>query len=153
MQKIATNTSVNIKRPRSIIIVSVLTLIAVMPPMIEVLAGMFSREIAFAYPPRPIIEPFIYFLIDIPLLLVCIISGIGLFKRQRWSWFVAIGLHVVVFSVHVAACITVGPDATGRGFIGSFDGSYGRYASISISLISLYFLSRKDVRNHLSKSQ
>jgi len=143
-----TNKSVGSRRPITVTILSILTFAAVVPPFAE----QFKRdplEIAFVYPPRPIIDVFSYLLIDIPLFLVSIIAGIGLIKRQRWAWFVAIGLYSLVFSIHLAACITLGRDSAGTGFMGSFDGTYGRYASIAISLIAFYLLSRNDVRTYL----
>ncbi|AIF85205.1 hypothetical protein NTE_03173 [Candidatus Nitrososphaera evergladensis SR1] len=129
-------------------------LIAVIPPI----AGQPRRdplEIAFVYPssppqPRPVIGEAYYFVIDILLLLLSIISGIGLLKRQRWAWFSAIGLFALVIFVHVAASIAVGPDEAGQGFIGTFDSSYGRLASIAISLTGFYLLSRRGVRNYLN---
>ena len=80
---------------------------------------------------------------------VSIISGIGLVKRQRWAWFVALGLYVAVLSVHLVASISVGYDTTGQIVASRFGGSYGLYASLMISLVALYLLSRKDVRTYL----
>lgn len=127
---------------------AILTFVAVIPPFAEEFTN-HRFEVSFVYPPRPIIDLFFYLLIDIPLLLVCIISGIGLAKRQRWAWFLAIGAHITVFSVHTLASITIGPDSTGSGIAGSFEGSTGRYAAILISLVALYLLSRKDVRGYI----
>jgi hypothetical protein len=126
-------------------------LIAVIPPLAE----QFKRdplEVSFVYPPyppRPIINEINNLAIDIPLLLLCIISGIGLFIHKKWAWFSAFGLFSLVFAVHVAASISLGEDVTGKGITGSFDASYGRYASIAISLVSFYLLARNDVRIYL----
>lgn len=150
-----TNQTESSSRPVSVVILAVLTFFAVIPPMAEQVAERFTHnplEVAFVYPPyppRPIIDAFLNFLIDIPLLSVSIISGIGLVKHQRWAWFVALGLYFAVFSVHLAASVSIGYDTTGQGFVGSFDGSTGRYASLVISFVSLYLLSRREVRAYL----
>lgn len=104
-------------------------------------------EVAFVcqpYPPGPIIGRAYHFAIDILLLLFSIISGIGLLKRQRWAWYSAMSLFVLVVFVHIAANTAVGQDATGKGFIGTFDSSYGLSASVAINLAAFYLLSRRD---------
>jgi len=143
-----TNEKIIAGRPIAVLIVSILVFIAVMPAMGELLLRN-PLEVAFVYPPRPIIDQFYYFLVDIPLLLVCIISSIAVIQRQSWARLVAIGSLIAVFSVHFLANITVGRDASGQGFTGSFDGSLGRYATIIISLVGLNLLSRKEVKNYL----
>lgn len=141
--------------PLAIIILSALAFIAIVPPIAEHV-GQNRLGLAFGYrpyPPGPVIDEIYYFAIDIPLLLLSIISGVGLLKRQRWAWFSTMVLFALSFSVHIAASTSIGPDATGQGFIGTFDSSYGRLATIAISLAGFYVLSRKDVRNYLNSNE
>lgn len=138
----------------AVIILSALAFLAVIPPMIEQLKPG-PLEVAFVYPPYPpgpVIGGAYYFVIEILLLLLSIISGIGLLKRQKWAWFSALGLFVLVIFVQIAASTAVGPDKTGSGFIGTFDSSNGRLASIVISLAAFYLLSRRDVKSYLKRA-
>lgn len=89
-----------------------------------------------------------YFLIDFGLSAFSILACFGILLREKWGWFLAILVHMSVFVVHLAASLSVGPGSIDYGLIGSFDASAGRYASMLISLISLYLLSRRDVREH-----
>ena len=115
-------------------------------------------EVAFKYPgstslPQPILDPdwMPYFLIDLGLSVYSILTCFGILLREKWGWFLAIPLHIVVFAVHLAASISLGQTIE-QGLIGSFDGSAGRYASVIISLAALYLLLRKDVRAFLKVS-
>lgn len=148
-----TNQIESSKRPITVVILAVLTFISVIPPIAEQWAERFIHplEVAFVYgtAPHPVIVDFLTFLIDITLLSVCMISGIGLVKRQRWAWFVALGLYVAVFSVHLVASIWVGYDQMGQIVSSRFVGSYGLYASMVISLAALCLLLKKDVRIYL----
>ena len=116
-------------------------------------------EVSFKYPgapsrPQPLLDPesMSYFLIDFGLSAYSILACFGILLRQKWGWFLTIPLHIIVFAVHLAASISLGQTIE-QGLIGSFDGSAGRYASMVISLVSLYFLSRKDVRVFLAVSK
>jgi len=128
---------------------SILTFIAVIPPVVE----RTPLETAFVYgtpSTTPLIDSIAYFVFFVSLFFVSIVASIAVFRQQRWAWFLAIALHMAVFAFHLAASISIGRDSNDLGFIGSFDGSAGKYASMLISLVSLYLLSRKDVRTFLT---
>lgn len=109
---------------------------------------------AFIYPPYPL--PLLgvnyHFAVNILLLLLSLISGIGLLKRKRGAWFTSIALFALVFASNLAACIVLVTQVTGEVIAYRFGGSFGSYASISISLIGFYILFRKDVTGYLRQS-
>ena len=81
-----------------------------------------------------------------------IVSGTALPQRQKWAGLVAIGLHLVAFSVHSAASLS--SERTGPlEFMTYVDGSFGRYASLIMRPVSLYLLTRKDVLVFLGPSR
>lgn len=124
----------------------ILTFLALMPALVK----EFARdplEVSFVYPSpdRPRLESGTYyalvisiFLSQAVLFIVSMITGIGFLKKQRWSWFFGIGLHALVVVVYGVALWLVPPYTTND-----------RLASMAISLVSLYLLSRQDVRNYL----
>lgn len=67
-----------------------------------------------------------------------IVTGIGLLKKQRWAWYFALGLHVLILSAHLVALL----------LLPRYDMNI-RITLIAISLPSLYLLSSKDVRLYL----
>lgn len=117
-------------------------------------------ETAFVYPgtpkrPYPLldIDSMSFLLIDMGLSVFAIMACIGILTRQKWSWFLAIALHSVVFVIHFTASIWVLPNSTSGDLsyaIAPDKIEYSSYliASIMISLISLYLLSRRDVREY-----
>ena len=76
---------------------------------------------------------------------VAIIATIGLLKRRHWSSSLALALHLAAIIVNLET--NVGLNRTGDiEFITRVEGSYGRYISLIIGIISLYLLNRKDLR-------
>jgi hypothetical protein len=65
-------------------------------------------------------------------------TAVAILKKQRWAWFVGIGVHVVLLSVYFVAVYLLPPYATND-----------RIASMVIGVASLYLLSRRDVRTYL----
>jgi hypothetical protein len=51
--------------------------------------------------------------IEIVSFVICIIAGIGILKKERWAWFVALGLHLMSATVHVIASSLLPPYASG----------------------------------------
>ena len=108
-------------------------------------------EVAFKYPSpdRPQLDIGTYFdlyaLVYSTYVIVFIIgvmTGIAILRKQHWAWFVGIGLHalaVVVYSIVL--------------WLMPFYSLNEQLASIMISLVSLYLLSRPDVRNYLRSAQ
>jgi hypothetical protein len=72
-------------------------------------------------------------------LIIAIVVGIGiLIKKQGWAWFMAISLHALITVIFGMAVALLAPYA-----------SNSRIAILVVSLVSLYLLVRKDVRNYL----
>jgi hypothetical protein len=105
------------------------------------------NEVSFVYPrpDRPLLDVATYLVLGASILLsqvvlfiFSIIIGIGILQKQRWAWFVGIGLPVAALFVYLLAVVLLPPYAT-----------KDRLASIVISLVSLFLLSTRDVRAYL----
>jgi cell division protein FtsW (lipid II flippase) len=134
------------QRPIAIIIVSILTFLIVAPYLSREIARD-PLEVSFVYPSpdRPKLELGTYmtltmlmFVVQPALLIFSIMVGIGLLKRQRWSWFSGIALHAFVVGLFVIALIFLPPYTTND-----------RVATLAIGIVSLYLLSKTDVRRFL----
>jgi hypothetical protein len=136
------------QRPIAIVILAILTFLTLSP----VLAGYLMRdplEVAFKYPSPdpPSLDTSTYIALVITvslsqgvLFIVSIIAGIGVLKKQSWSWFVGTGMHAYAISLYHVAILFLPPYT-----------SYERIAFITISASALYLLSRSDVRTYLSR--
>jgi hypothetical protein len=69
---------------------------------------------------------------------MAIIAGIALLNKQGWAWFLALGSHLLVVLIFGMAIGLLAPYT-----------SNSRVATLAISIVSLYLLMRKDVRNYL----
>jgi len=67
-----------------------------------------------------------------------IVTGVGLLKHQRWAWYFALGLHVMVLLAHLVPLL----------LLPSYEMTL-RIALIIIGLTSLYLVSTKHVRRYL----
>jgi hypothetical protein len=133
------------ERPASAAIVSILTFVAVLPSLVEQVSSMFTSEVAFTYDYRMI--DFLSRLgYNTVLLLAGLIVGSALLNRQKWAWFVNIGLQPAIIFVQLASGLYLAANETGS-YVG-FDSSVGRYLSIIISGTVLYLQSRGDVRGY-----
>lgn len=74
------------------------------------------------------------------LLIVGIMTGISILKRQHWAWFVGVGMYALAAIVYAIALALLPPYTTND-----------RVYTMAISLTSLYLLSRKDVRQYLER--
>ena len=134
------------EKPLSVILLSILTFSVLLPVLYAQVAGN-SNGVSFVYPSpdRPMLEigAFIALIIWVTLsqfflFVVSIVTGIGILKNQGWSWFLGMGLHVMVFATLFAAALLLVPYESNT-----------RLSSMAISLGALYLLSRKDVRAYL----
>ena len=138
------------ERPIAIVILGILTIAAITPTFVS----YFVRdplEVAFKYPSpnRPQLDIGTYFAVGamvyatrVIVFIIGVMTGIAILRKQRWAWFAGIGLHalaVVVYGVGL--------------WLMPFYSANEQFASITISLVSLYLLSRSDVRNYLRPVQ
>lgn len=117
-----------------------------MPALVE----FFWRdplEVSFVYPSpdRPRLDIgthrdliALVFASQLGLFVLSIMTGVAILQKQRWAWYVGIGVHVVLLSVYLVAVYLLPPYATND-----------RIASMVIGGASLYLLSREDVRTYL----
>ena len=137
-----TNKSVGSKRPITVTILSILTFAAVVPPFAE----QFTRnpgEVAFVYPTRLAMGTYFDFhalisATQVILFVIGIMTGIAILKKQRWAWFLGLGLSALAVVVYGLALWLLPPYTTNA-----------RLASMAIGLASLYLLSRTDVTTYL----
>jgi hypothetical protein len=131
-------------------ILAILAFIAVIPPLVEYFDGNML-EVAFKYPPcsLPLLDVNYHFAVNVPLLLLSILSGVGLLKRKRGALFTSIALFVLVLASNLASSIVFVTEVAGEIIASKFGGSIGSYTSIAISLIGFYFLQRRDVKSFL----
>jgi hypothetical protein len=71
------------------------------------------------------------------LFIMGLITGFGILRKHRWSWYAGLIMHVIALVIHTAAIVLLA------------DYSTILIASLIMSLISLYLLTRKDVVNYL----
>ena len=144
-----TNQKTNAHRPIAVLLASILTFSALIPPLADYLIEYFARdplETAFKYPgsSRPSLDIVTYLslisfilLSQFLVLIFCVTSGIGILNKHRWAWFLGIGTHLLILLINILTIMFVS------------NPSIAQYASIMISLTSLYMLTRIDVREYL----
>jgi uncharacterized membrane protein YedE/YeeE len=127
-------------------LLSILTFLVLSPALV----AYFSRdplEVSFAYPrpDRPKLElvtifglQAILFGTQLGSFVISIMTAVAIFKKQRWAWFVGIGVHVLITTVYLIAVYLLPPYVTND-----------RIATIVIAGTSLYLLSRREVRTYL----
>ena len=134
------------QRPIAVLTLSILTLAAPIPAILEYFAPD-RLEVAFVYPSpdRPVlaVETFLALLTifvagKLVAFLFALMAGVGMLKNKRWSWFMAIVLHILIAFIFILAIALLAPYT-----------SNSRIATLIISLASLYLLSRKDVIGYL----
>jgi hypothetical protein len=118
--------------------------------LVPALVAYFSRdplEVSFVYPQpdRPRLEIVTYLDLQIVLIatqlgsfVISIITAVAIFKRQKWAWFVGIGVHSLIATMYLVAVYLLPPYGTND-----------RTATILIAGASLYLLSRRDVKTYL----
>jgi hypothetical protein len=131
--------------PIAVMILGILTIWALIPIMLEPLARD-PLEVSFRYSPsRPLVgEGFPYLLgfmilsgIRFLLFVMGMITGFGMLRKHRWSWYAGFGMHVVALVIHTSAIVLFA------------DYSVILIASLIMSLLSIYLLTRKDVLDYL----
>jgi hypothetical protein len=140
------------KRPIAIIILAILTFSALMPALVLAVYDRLTRdplEVSFRYPSPPYrlqLDPLVQLGLAFTLLvaraglfILSVVTGIGILKKQRWSWFTALILFALVFAIYLITVVLPTPYTINE-----------RLASIVISAASFYFLLRKDVRVFLA---
>jgi len=133
---------------------AILAFSALIPALVLAVYDRLARdpfEVSFKYPSpdRPQLaqlDPFAQLALAFSLLvaqaglfILSIVTGIGILKKQRWSWFAALVLFAFVFAIYLIAVVLLPPYTSSE-----------RLASMVMSAASFYLLSRKDVRTFLT---
>jgi hypothetical protein len=143
---VATTERRKARRPIAVIAVSILTIWAPIVILLEPLTRD-PLEVSFRYGPRPFIgDPLALILVTLLvgggrfiLFIVGIIAGVGMLRRHRWSWYAGLIMHVSAIAIHVVAVV----------LLAQYN-SVQLYASLIMSLASIYLLTRNDVHRHLT---
>jgi hypothetical protein len=131
--------------PIAVLAVGILTIWALIPTLIEPLARD-PLEVSFRYSPsRPLVGDGLAYLFGFMILsgirfllfIMGLITGFGILRKHRWSWYAGLITHVIASVMHAAAIVLLA------------DYSTILIASLIMSLASLYLLTRKDVVNYL----
>jgi hypothetical protein len=124
-----------------------LTFVAALPSLIEQIEEITDSEVAFRYGYQyRMIDYLTRLAYNLVLSFVGLLLGAAILKRQNWAWFINIGLQSLIIFVQIASGFFLTANESG-GYVG-FDSEVGRYSSIFFSAVTLYTLSRKDVRGY-----
>jgi hypothetical protein len=124
-----------------------LTFVAALPSLIEQIEEITDSEVAFRYGYQyRMIDYLTRLAYNLVLSFVGLLLGAAILKRQKWAWFINIGLQSLIIFVQIASGFFLTANESG-GYVG-FDSEVGRYSSIFFSAVTLYMLSRKDVRGY-----